>query len=93
MKKSKPMINVSHDVMTRKSFTLTDAAAKIVEDYALFLSDHEKCRVSPGDIISKLVLKLCRDEMFVEWQRQSSEMQSKMLSKKKDKNGDISDHV
>ena len=70
MKKSKPMINVSHDVMTRRSYTLTDAAAKIVEDYARFLSDHENFRVSPGDIISKLVLKLCKDELFMDWQRQ-----------------------
>jgi len=64
------MINVSHSVMTRRSYTLTDAAAKIVEEYARFLSDHENFRVSPGEIISQLVLKLCKDEMFMDWQRQ-----------------------
>lgn len=69
MKKSKPIINVSHDVMTRRSYTLTDAAAKILESYAQFLSDHENFRVSPGDILSKLVLKLCKDQLYMDWQR------------------------
>ena len=69
MKKKKPIINVSHDVMTRRSYTLTDAAAKILESYAVFLSDHENFRVSPGDILSQLVLKLCKDRLYMEWQR------------------------
>ena len=76
MKKSKPIINVSQNVMTRRSYTLTDAAAKILEEYARFLSDHMSFRVSPGEIVSKLVLKLCRDELFMEWQRESSSIKN-----------------
>lgn len=72
MKKSKPIINVSHDVRTRRSYTLTDAAAKILEEYARFLSDHMNFRVPTGEIVSKLILKLCRDELFMEWQRKTS---------------------
>jgi hypothetical protein len=72
MKKSKPIINVSQNVTTRRSYTLTDGAARILEEYARFLSDHVNFRVSPGEVVSKLVLKLCRDELFMEWQRESS---------------------
>jgi hypothetical protein len=95
VKKSKPMINVSHNVMTRRSYTLTDAAAKIIEEYARFLSDHENFRVSPGEIISQLVLKLCKDEMFMNWQRQvakpvdqSGQVRSTKPEKIDDKKGD-----
>ena len=89
------MINVSHNVMTRRSYTLTDAAAKIIEEYARFLSDHENFRVSPGEIISQLVLKLCKDEMFMNWQRQvakpvdqSGQVRSTKPEKIDDKKGD-----
>jgi hypothetical protein len=70
MQKKKPLINVSHDVMTRRSYTLTDAAAKMLESYAFFLSDHMNFRVSTGDILSKLVLKLSKDKVYMEWLRQ-----------------------
>jgi hypothetical protein len=70
MQKKKPLINVSHDVMTRRSYTLTDAAAKMLESYAFFLSDHMNFRVSVGDILSKLVLKLSKDKVYMEWLRQ-----------------------
>ncbi len=87
MKKSKPMINVSHDVRTRRSYTLTDAAAKILEEYTRFLSDHMNFRVSPGEIVSKLVLKLCRDELFMKWQQETSgkEIHSKSLKNQESK--------
>ena len=70
MQKKKPIINVSHDVMTRRSYTLTTAATRILESYALFLSDHMDFRVSTGDILSKLVLKLSKDKVYVEWLRE-----------------------
>jgi hypothetical protein len=68
MKKERPLIDVAHVSMARRSYTLSEDAADLLEEYANFLSDFTKFRVLPGDIVGKLSQRLRRDDLFMKWQ-------------------------
>lgn len=65
----KPMISIARDVTVRRSYSLAEETAVMLDDYAEFLSGFEKTKVTPGDIVQKLAEKLGRDPLFVEWRR------------------------
>jgi hypothetical protein len=83
MKSERPMIDVAHISTARRSYTMPEEAASLLEEYANFLSDYTKCRVSPGDIIGKLVPRLRRDDLFMKWQasRNGREIGGKVKTK------------
>lgn len=62
------MIDVTHVLMTKVSLTLPEGAAKLLDEYASFLSSYSHGQVTTGDVVAKLADRLRRDEFFITWQ-------------------------
>ncbi len=65
----KPLITIARDVSVRRSYSLSEEVAVMLDDYALFLSEFNSAKVSAGDVVDKLAARLAKDPMFVEWKK------------------------
>ena len=65
----KPLISIDRDVMVRRSYSVCDKVATVLDEYAAFLSAFNGAKVTPGDIVGKLAAKLGKDPAFLAWKR------------------------
>lgn len=74
---AKPLFDFDADVSVRRSFSISEKAANLVDAYADFHTDLARASggpgtksVSAGDVVEKLILGfLSKDKAFAEWQR------------------------
>jgi hypothetical protein len=66
---AQPMLLIAPDVSVRRSYTLREDAATLLDDYATFLTDFTHAKVGPGDVIAELAARLAKDKVFAEWRR------------------------
>lgn len=77
MRPTKPLFDFESDVSVRRSYSISDKAADLVEAYADFHTDLARAaggapskRISAGDVVEKLILSvLAKDKAFAEWRR------------------------
>jgi hypothetical protein len=75
---AKPLFDFESDVSVRRSYSISDKAADLVEAYADFHTDLARSaggapskRISAGDVVEKLILSvLAKDKAFAEWRRE-----------------------
>lgn len=63
----KPLISIDRDVMVRRSYSVQEEIATVLDEYAAFLSAFNGSKVTPGDIVGKLAAKLGKDPAFMAW--------------------------
>lgn len=75
---ARPLFDFDADVSVRRSFSISEKAANLVDAYADFHTDLARVAggpatksVSAGDVVEKLILGfLSKDKAFAEWQRE-----------------------
>jgi hypothetical protein len=80
-----PRFLVAPEVVVRRSYSLSEATATLIDAYADFLTDYTRSKVTAGAVVEKIAAKLATDPAFVEWkQRPKSGASDKPQDAKKD---------